>query len=113
MCPSQRELGSLKGLPSLPKMMAIVSGVDKRKTTEETRDEDEDNRISPEVSGGSQGCVEPSAPFEGYRQKEKSRKPVVPFEDEGNRLRGARHEYPPRFRRRVAEAGAWGHPEQG
>ncbi|KAJ1105213.1 hypothetical protein NDU88_002621 [Pleurodeles waltl] len=112
-CPSQRELGSLKGLPLLPGKRAIVSGVHKRKTTEETRKEVEDDRISPDVSRGSQGCAEPSAPFEGCGQKEKSRKPVVPFGDEGNRLRGARREYPPRFRRSMAEEGAWGHPEQG
>ncbi|KAJ1203467.1 hypothetical protein NDU88_007253 [Pleurodeles waltl] len=112
-CPSQRELESLKGLPSLPEGKAIGSGVDKRKTAEETREEDEDDRSSPDVSGGSQGCVEPSAPHKGCGQKVKSRKPVVPFGDEGNRLRGARREYPPRFRRSVAEAGAWGHPEQG
>ncbi|KAJ1185138.1 hypothetical protein NDU88_001933 [Pleurodeles waltl] len=112
-CPSQQELGCLKGLPSLPWEKVIGSGVHKRKTTEQTREKDEDDRSPPDVSGGSQGCAEPSAPFKGCGQKDKSRKPVVPFGDEGNRLRGARRKYPSCFRRSVAEAGAWGLPEQG
>ncbi|KAJ1084572.1 hypothetical protein NDU88_004718 [Pleurodeles waltl] len=78
--PSQLELGRLKGLPSLPEESAIGSDEERRKTTDETKEEDEDNRSLP---------------------------------SEGDRLRGASREYPPRFRRSVAEAGAGGLPEQG
>ncbi|KAJ1115626.1 hypothetical protein NDU88_003848 [Pleurodeles waltl] len=111
-CPHQWEPGRLKGLPPLPGKRAIESGVPKRKTTEETTEKDEDDRTTPDVSGGSKGRAEPSTPFECCGKK-KSRKPAVPIGDEENSLRGAGREYPPRFRRRVAEAGAWEYPEQG
>ncbi|KAJ1134658.1 hypothetical protein NDU88_001109 [Pleurodeles waltl] len=104
--PSQQEFGRLKGLPSLPEESAIGSGAGKRKTTEETKGEDEDDRSSTDVSVRASGCVEPSAPSKGCGQKERSRKLMAPFGDEGDRLRGERREYPPRFRRSVAEAGA-------
>ncbi|KAJ1179705.1 hypothetical protein NDU88_004939 [Pleurodeles waltl] len=103
----------LKDLPSLPEEIAIWSGEERRKTTDGTKEEDENDRSLPGVSSRSLGCADPTALSTDCRQKENSRKPVVPFGDEGDRLRGARREYPPRFRRSVAEAGTWGLPEQG
>ncbi|KAJ1124705.1 hypothetical protein NDU88_003154 [Pleurodeles waltl] len=85
-------------------------GVPERKMTEEMTEKDE--RTPTDLSGGSRGCTEPSAPFE-CGKKEKIRKPAVPIGNEESRLRGAGREYPPRFRRSVAESGAWEYPEQG
>ncbi|KAJ1204417.1 hypothetical protein NDU88_008195 [Pleurodeles waltl] len=111
--PSQLEFGCIKGLLSLPEESAIGSGAGKTKTTEEKKEEDEDDRSSTDMSGRASGCAELFAPSKGCGQKERSRKPVVPFRVEGDRLRGARCEYPPHFRISVAEAGAWDLPEQG
>ncbi|KAJ1202347.1 hypothetical protein NDU88_006147 [Pleurodeles waltl] len=73
-------------------MMAIGSGEERRKTTDGTKEKDEDDRSFQGVSSRFPDCAEPTAPSTGCRQKENSRKQVVPFWDEGDRLRGARRE---------------------
>ncbi|KAJ1138355.1 hypothetical protein NDU88_004742 [Pleurodeles waltl] len=111
--PSQRELRRLKGLPSLPEGIAIGSGEERRKTTDGTKEEDVDDRSLPGMSSGSPGCAEPTAPPADCRPKKNRRNPVVPFGDEGDRLRGARREDLPRLRRSVADTASEPRTEVG
>ncbi|KAJ1137588.1 hypothetical protein NDU88_003986 [Pleurodeles waltl] len=108
--PSRREPRRLKGLPTLPRLLAFGSGEEEKKTTDGTEKEGVDDRKLRDVSSGSSGCAGPTAPSADCRPKENRKKPVVPSGDEGDRLWEARLECSLRFRRSVADAGAWGLP---
>ncbi|KAJ1205785.1 hypothetical protein NDU88_001211 [Pleurodeles waltl] len=110
-CPHQREPGHLNGQASrLLGEKTIERREDEEKTTEETAEED---RSEPtDGSGRPRDRTGPSAPFK-CGEREKTRKSAVPIGDEESRLRGAERDYPPCFRRSVAESGTWTWPEQG
>ncbi|KAJ1161924.1 hypothetical protein NDU88_002404 [Pleurodeles waltl] len=111
--PSRREPRCLKSLPTLPSALAFGSGTEERKMTDGKKKEGVDVRELRDVSSGSPSWAEPAAPSAEYRPKENKKKPVVPSWDEGDRLWEARRECQPRFRRSMADAGAWGFPGQG
>ncbi|KAJ1191578.1 hypothetical protein NDU88_000894 [Pleurodeles waltl] len=89
-------------------MLAFGSGAEERKTTDGEKKEGVDDGELRDVSSGSPSWAEPAAPSADYRPKENRKKPVVPSRDEGDRLREAGRESQPRFRRSVADTGAWG-----
>ncbi|KAJ1170696.1 hypothetical protein NDU88_002569 [Pleurodeles waltl] len=111
--PHQREPGHLNCQASRYGMRkAIERGEDERKKIEEMAEEDEDGSATTDGSGGPRDHTEPSVPLE-FGRREKTRKSAVPIGDEESRLWGAERDYPPRFRRSVAESGMWTWPEQG
>ncbi|KAJ1120188.1 hypothetical protein NDU88_008362 [Pleurodeles waltl] len=105
---SRREPRCLKGPPILPGLLASGSVAEERKTADREKKEGEDDRESRAVSSGSSSWAEATAPSADYSQKENTKKPVVPSRDEGDSLGEAGRKCQPRFRRSVADAGAWG-----
>ncbi|KAJ1151650.1 hypothetical protein NDU88_004430 [Pleurodeles waltl] len=92
----------------LPGLLASGSAAEERKTAEREKQEGEDDGESRAVSSICSSWAEVTAPSADYSPEEEPKKPVVPSRDEGDNLREAGCECQPRFRRSVADAGAWG-----
>ncbi|KAJ1169622.1 hypothetical protein NDU88_001513 [Pleurodeles waltl] len=106
--PSRREPRCLKGPPTLPGVWKFGSVAEEKKTTDGDKKEGVDDGESRDISHGSPSWVEPATLSADYSPKENTKEPGVPSRDEGERLREAGRECQPRFRRSVADAGAWG-----
>ncbi|KAJ1117283.1 hypothetical protein NDU88_005483 [Pleurodeles waltl] len=86
---------------------AIPSAAVERKTADLEKQEGEDDGESRADSSGSSSGAEVTVLSAVYTAEEEPKKPVVPSRDEGDDLREAGRECQPRFRRSVADAGAW------
>ncbi|KAJ1132221.1 hypothetical protein NDU88_010548 [Pleurodeles waltl] len=105
---SRREPRCLKGPPILHGLLVSWTAAEERKMADREKKEGEDYGESRAISSSSSSWAEPTAASAVHSQEENTKKPVVPSRDEGENLREAERECQPRFRRSVADAGAWG-----
>ncbi|KAJ1202134.1 hypothetical protein NDU88_005935 [Pleurodeles waltl] len=103
----RQEPRCLKGPLLLPGLLPSGSAAEERKTADREKQEGEDDEETRALSSGSSGWTEATTLSANYTPEEEPKKPMVPSRDEGDNLREAGRKCQPRFRRSVADTGAW------